>query len=368
MKFTTNRDVILSALKGIKPAIPTKSNIPVLMMAYMKATKDNELILRGSDLDLSIEKNVAVDVQEPGEICVPFKLLFDLMSNLPSIPVNLFLDGGKMVVIAEKNKYSLGTESVDNYPEFFNEIEPAESFDMSVKMIQKVLNNTAFATSSDDLRAVLKGIYLTTEDNCPVWVSTDGHRLSKFVIEGANLILNEGVVFPLEFLNSFMNIDSEMISIKLFQNHIVAVAIGGGTQIISRKIDGKFPNYNAVIPGDLTDSIYFNRLEMLQALKRVLIFANSISKQVILTINKDFIQVESMDEGSSGTENIPCESMLENFVMGFNGSYLVDILSTSQNEKILLMVINPKKACIFYDGEEAGKSFFLQMPVRLGDD
>lgn len=363
MKFSTNRDVLLAVLKGIRPAVPQKSNIPILLSVYMKATKDNELIVRGSDLDLSIEKNVTVAVQEPGEICVPFKQLFDLMSNLPAIPVDLSLDGGKMVILAEKKKYSLGTEPADNYPEFFNETASSETFDVSVKMIQKVIAKTAFATSNDDLRAVMKGIYLITENNNPVWVATDGHRLAKLVVD-ANLILNDGVVFPIEFLNSVLDVDSEMITIKLFPNHVVAIG-GDQTQIISRKIEGKYPKYQSVIPGDLTDEVRFNRAEMLQALKRVLIFANNVSKQVILTVNSTHIQVDSMDEGSSGTENIPCETNLDKFVMGFNGSYLVDILSTCQNGRILLKVSNPKMACIFYDGEEVEKSLYLQMPVRL---
>ncbi|MFQ5601784.1 MAG: DNA polymerase III subunit beta [bacterium] len=372
MKFKVNQKDFFQAIQNIIGVVPVKTTIPILSNVLV-ILEENELTLTGTDLEISISTKINVQGTEDGAVAVPAKILFEIVRELPDIPLEFATDEEfKITLRTEKGLYRLSGETKEDFPKITIE-NILGTFTIPADQFNRMINKTIFAVSTDELRTTLMGVYLKVMENELRMVSTDGHRLVK--VEYQNLkgleIQTESIV-PTKALNLLLkNIPANGdVKVNLSEDHIIFVL--DNTTILSKCIEGQFPNYERVIPTENDKRIILNREMISASVRRVAIFSNSITHQIRLSIsnNKINIQSEDIEFGGEAQESIDAEFTGEELEIGYNANYFLDILRHLETEDVILEVKDPISAGIIYPGSQNKneKILMLLMPIRLNED
>ncbi len=371
MVFEVSSGELHSKLQVAAGAISSNPVIPILEDFLFTLTQ-NELTIAATNLEVTIMSSLTVKGSKDGKVAVPARILLDTLKELPDSPLVFKMDDSNNAIQLKSDYgvYKLAGNNADDFPESPSE-ESVSSFDLSADALIKAINNTIFATSTDELRLAMTGVLMQLDFNKVLFVSTDAHKLVKYSIGGINTELSDSCIIPKKGLTLFRNAlstqDAENIKVSYNKKNIFFRA--GDTLVVSRLIDAKYPDYNAVIPVNNDKLLSLNRKEFQNSLKRIVIYANKTTKQVVLNLVEDglTISAQDLDFSNEATEQVRCSFKHEAMNIGFNAKFLVEMLNVIDTDEIELKLSAPNKAGILLPSEQEENEdlMMLVMPVMM---
>ena len=369
MKFIVSSSTLLKQLQHISGVINANTVLPILEDFLFEVDK-NRLTVVATDLETVMRVQLEIEARESGRVCIPAKILIDSLKNLPDQPLTFTIDKNFGVEITSDNgKYKVMGENPDNFPK-----EPAAddttSFTLTGSALITAINKTLFATSSDDLRPAMTGVFFELDKNGLQCVATDAHRLVRYKRKDVSCPQNDTFIVPrkpLNLLKSAIPANQDELTISYNSNHLFVKH--GTTQMSCRLIDARFPDYKVVIPADNPYRLTVNKSDFQSALRRVSIFSNKSTNQVALNISGSELQLAAQDVDFSfeGNERMKCQYNGEDIVIAFNAKFLIEMLAASEGEDVNLELSTPTKAGLIKPTEQGEDEdlLMLVMPLML---
>lgn len=370
MRFEVSSTELLKQLNIANGAISQNPVLPI-MEDYLFRVKDNVLTITSTNLETTIITQLDVTADEDGEIAIPAKMLLETIKALPEQPVTVTVDENNGVkILSAFGVYKLSGDMVDDFPTPPIE-DDVETLVLNSKKIQKGITNTIFATSNDELRLAMTGILIQIDFNKLHFVATDAHKLVKYTIGNLKTDIAKSLIVPKKGLSMVKSALTEDCDVHISFNKSNIFFNFGKTKIICRLIDAKYPEYNAVIPADNSLEAVINRKDFLSSLRRIAIYANKSTNQVILNLTERSmtISAQDLDFSNEATEQLNCSFSGEAMTIGFNAKFLGEMLAVLENDEIKLQLSTPSRAgLIVPTEEEAGEALLmLVMPVMMGN-
>ncbi len=369
MKFIVSSSVLLKQLQQINGVINANTVLPILE-DFLFEVEQNRLTVVATDLETVMKIQMEVEAKETGRICIPAKILMDSLKNLPDQPLTFNIDKNFAVEITSDNgKYKVMGENPDNFPK-----EPAaddtNSFTILSSALVTAINKTIFAVSSDDLRPAMRGVYFEMDPKGIQFVATDAHRLVRYKRTDVSCPNTESLIVPkkpLNLLKSALPANNDELTISY--NSILLFVTHGTTSMSCRLIDARFPDYKVVIPGDNPYRLTVSKADFQSALRRVSIFSNKSTNQVVLNISGSELQLAAQDIDFSfeGNERMKCQYNGEDLQIAFNARFLIEMLNAAETEEINIELSTPTRAGIIRPGEKEENEdlLMLVMPLML---
>ena len=371
MEFAINRDSFLKSLGHANGIIEKKTTLPILSNVLIEA-KNSKIKITATDLDIIYYEEInPQEIKAEGSTTTSSNILYDILRKLqPDAKVELsLLNVNKLKLISGNSKFNLLCMPSDNFPLSEND-NNKNVFDISSDKLLKLLNKTKISISNDETRHYLNGIYLhkTTLENKSFLcgVATDSHRLSSSSVEISQNIDMESIILPKKTifqLISLLEQNNQKIKISISKSKII-FEIGNGV-LISKVIDGRFPDYNKVIPKDNDKILEIELNDFKNSIDRVTTVSADRKECLKISISKDSIQlsVNSLNSGE-GVENINAKFNSDNLNISFNSRYLIDIASQIENKTIFIYLKDPGSPVLIKDPLEKS-SFHVVMPMKI---
>ena len=375
MNFIVSSSYLLKNLSSISGVITSNPVVPILENVLFEIENGN-LLITASDLQTSVMVELQVESKENGSVAIPAKILIDTLKNLPEQPVTFSIDENNynIEINSDNGRYKLAGENSADFPKV-PEISDGYSFTVNANTLALAIGNTIFSTSTDELRPAMTGVFFRLSSNSCTFVSTDGHRLVKYIrtdISGDEV--DHDMIIPRKSLNLLKTIipsdDKNDINIEF--NASNAFFSNDNIKLVCRLIDERYPDYENVIPSDNSNSIEVDRSEILSSLKRISIYANKTTNQVRLKVSGSeiLISAEDLDFSNEANERISCEHDGDDIEIGFNAKFLIEILSNIHSDKVIFKLSEPNRAGLVLpeDFEDEEDLTMLVMPVMLNDN
>ena len=372
MKFIVNSSALLKQLSSINGVITTNPVVPILEN-FLFEIENGILTVTASDLQTSMITEIEVESKESGSIAVPAKILIETLRNLPEQPVTFTIDEETYSVelSSDVGRYKLSGENATDFPKV-----PTVCDDFSVDITSGVLstavNNTIFATSSDELRPAMTGVYVNLNESSTTFVATDGHRLIRYRRVDVASENGNAIIIPrkaLNLLKSTLPVEDTNVSVEF--NVSNAFFRFNNIRMICRLIDERFPDYENVIPIDNEIKMIIDKDDFLGSLKRIAIYANKTTHQVRLKITGSELQIsaEDLDFSNEANERLSCEHDGDDIEIGFNARFLIEILSHIESDKVEMQLSAPNRAGLLLPAEKDDNEdvLMLVMPVMLSN-
>jgi DNA polymerase-3 subunit beta len=370
MKFIVNSAYLLKQLSNINGVITTNPVVPILENFLFELEKGS-LTVTASDLQTSMITELQVESKEKGNIAVPAKILLETLKNLPEQPVTFSIDEStySVEIISDNGRYKLSGENATDFPKV-----PTVSNDFSAEISSEVMaravNNTIFATSNDELRPAMTGVYVNLGEKNTTFVATDGHRLVRYRRTDIKSDNGNAIIIPRKALNLLKaTLPTENTPVSIDFNLSNAFFKFGNIKMICRLIDERYPDYENVIPSVNNIKMTIGRTDFLSALRRISIYANKTTHQVRLKITGSELQIsaEDLDFSNEANERLSCEHEGEDIEIGFNAKFLIEMLNNIDSDQIKLTMSAPNKAGVILPGEKDKTEdiLMLVMPVML---
>lgn len=369
MKFSVGSTDLLKVLTKASSVVPSRSTLPILENYLFDLTKDT-LKVTATDLEISLSTSIRVKGEESGKLAVPAKRMMETVRALPNVDVEFFADMGskKLHMKTKTGEYTLAGEASDDYPAIsFPKGEEKLVLDRDV--ISRLVNQTSFAVSADELRPAMMGVLFQIKKDSIRTVATDGHRLVRLsnTATGSEKIERD-IIIPAKALNTVTkSIEEDTCAIAVDDTH--AVFSFGDTVLVSRLIAERYPNYESVIPADNDKKLVVNRSDMLSAVRRVALYSSSTTHQIRFSLKKNSVTVsaEDVDFGNQASEVLVCEYADDPMEIGFNATYMGDILMHIDTDEVVFLFSTPTRAGVVKPGKQRDGEdlLMLVMPVRL---
>jgi len=370
MKFIVNSSYLLKQLSNINGVITTNPVVPILENFLFEIDK-SKLTVTASDLQTSMITEINVESKEKGNIAVPARILLETLKNLPDQPVTFSIDEAtySIEISSDNGRYKLAGENATDFPKVPS-VSNDFSANISTEVLARAINNTIFATSSDELRPAMTGVYVNLGDKNTTFVATDGHRLVRYRRTDIKSDNGNAIIIPRKALNLLKaTLPSENTDVNIDFNMSNAFFKFGNIRMICRLIDERYPDYENVIPTTNPIKMTISRTELLSSLKRISIYANKTTHQVRLKITGSELQVsaEDLDFSNEANERLSCEHEGEDIEIGFNARFLIEMLTNLDTDQIKLNMSAANKAGVIFPAEkEKGEDILmLVMPVML---
>ncbi|MFT6808136.1 MAG: DNA polymerase-3 subunit beta [Saprospiraceae bacterium] len=370
MKFSVSSSELLKKLSMSNGVVGANTVMPILE-DYLFSLKGDVLTITASNLETTIITTIEVSAEEDGEIAITAKILLDTLKALPEQPITFDVDEGarSISISSAYGKYKLAGDSADDFPDL-PEADNTQVIQLSSNILTQALTKTLFATSNDELRAAMQGVYMQIEESSIIFVATDAHKLVKYTFTTAKNDKVDTFIIPKKGLSLLKNALKED-EVELSYNTKNAFFAFGDTQVMIRLIDAKYPDYNAVIPYDNANLLTLDRAEFQSSLKRIAIYANKSTNQVVLNISDGSLTIsaQDLDFSNEATEQMTCEYTGDPMNIGFNAKFLGEMLNVIQTDQINLKLSTPNRAGILVPGEQPEDEdlLMLVMPVMLGN-
>lgn len=372
MKFIVTSSALLKQLQHINGVITTNPVVPILENFLFEIEK-GKLTITASDLQTSMITEMEVEAKDTGSIAVPARILLDTLKNLPEQPVTFTIDDETYIVeiSSDNGRYKISGENPADFPKVPS-VTDGFNADMSTEILTSAISNTIFATSSDELRPAMTGVYANFSDSNTIFVATDGHRLIKYQRNDVKSETQNAIIIPRKALNLLKNtLPAENSSVSIEYNLSNAFFQFQNIRMICRLIDERYPDYENVIPTDNTNNMVIDRMEFLSSLRRIAIYANKTTNQVKLKITGSelHISAEDLDFSNEASERLVCEHDGEDIVIGFNARFLIEMLSNIENKEVILKLSEPNRAGLIVPKEQETDEdlLMLVMPVMLNN-
>ncbi|MBC8048407.1 MAG: DNA polymerase III subunit beta [Fimbriimonadaceae bacterium] len=370
MKFIVSTTSLLRNLQLVNGVVNTNTVLPILE-DFLFVIEKNKLTISGTDLETSIATTMEIESKANGKVAIPAKILVEYLKTLPEQPLTISIDDESFAVeiTTDRGKYKLNGETGSDFPRI-PAADNVEELTLSTAVLQKAINKTIFAVSNDELRPQMTGVYFQLNNEGITFVATDAHKLVKYKRTDVQAVSSTSFIVPKKALTLLKSIlPSEDTQVKISYNSSNAFFKYNNVSLICRLIDAKYPDYNAVIPTENPNQLNLNRADILNTLRRVMIFSNKTTHQVILKINGNQlnVQAQDLDFSNEANEILDCQYSGADMEIGFNAKFLSEMLSAMDNEEVKLELSTPTRAGILLPTEtESGEDLLmLVMPVML---
>lgn len=375
MNFIVSSTYLLKNLNSISGVITSNPVVPILENVLFEIQNGN-LLITASDLQTSVLVELQVESKEDGSVAIPAKILIETLKNLPEQPVTFSIDeqNYNIEINSDNGRYKLAGENSADFPKV-PEVNDGYSSVLDSNVLNSAISNTIFSTSTDELRPAMTGVFFKLSSQSCSFVSTDGHRLVKYIrndVKGDEV--EHDMILPRKSLNLLKSIlpTEKSSEIKLEFNAANAFFSYENVKMVCRLIDERYPDYENVIPSDNSNIITLVKSDILSSLKRISIYANKTTNQVRLKISGSeiLISAEDLDFSNEANERISCEHDGEDIEIGFNAKFLIEMLSNLNSEKISFKLSEPNKAGLIIPEEIRDEEdiTMLVMPVMLNDN
>lgn len=371
MKFIVSKPNIFKTLSHLQSVVNKKNTLPILSNILIEADI-NSLTLSSTDMDISMKETISCNVVEPGSTTLNAQIMFDIIKKLPDTSEVEFISNNSKILTIRSNvsKFSLSCLPKDEFPLISTESEGKKLLVKS-KIIFNLINKTKFAISNEETRYFLNGLYfnisLNGDSSTLTFVGTDGHRLA--TSKAINTKFNNdvpGVIIPKKTINELSKLLSENnddIEILISSNKIIFYI--NNLILISKLIDGNFPDYTKVIPNNNNKHLIINRANLLAAVDRVSTIANEKSPSIKFKLFKNLINLSTVNnDNSTATEDIESRYDGEEIEIGFNSRYIMDILDNLEGEDIKISFNDSSTPIIAQEISNSDITYVL-MPMRV---
>ncbi|ERM82669.1 DNA polymerase III subunit beta [Rhodonellum psychrophilum GCM71 = DSM 17998] len=372
MKFIVSSSALLKQLSSINGVVTTNPVVPILEN-FLFEIKDGKLTITASDLQTSMITELDVESKEDGNIAVPAKILMETLKNLPEQPVTFSIDPDtySIEISSDNGRYKLAGENATDFPKIPS-VTNATTVEMSTEVLTSAISNTIFATSNDELRPAMTGVYINLSPTNATFVATDGHRLIRYRRVDIAAPDAASIIIPRKALNLLKStLPSENLPVTVEFNNSNAYFNFNNIKMICRLIDERFPDYENVIPVDNPNHMTIDRIEFLSSLKRIAIYANKTTHQVRLKLTGSELQVsaEDLDFSNEANERLSCEHNGDDIEIGFNAKFLVEMLNNISSKEVTLKFSAPNRAGLIVPSDKSDNEdiLMLVMPVMLNN-
>lgn len=367
MKFSISRDALLKPLNLVAGVVERRQTLPVLSNV-MLVLEGTQLSLTGTDLEVELIGRVPVDAAGvDGEVTVPARKLVDICKSLPEgSDIAFSVDEGKATVRSGRSRFTLSTLPAREFPSVEEGIG-TQQFRLKQGQLKRLIDRTSFAMAQQDVRYYLNGMLLEIRQGQLRVVATDGHRLAMCTFpEALSGQQDTQVILPRKGVLELARLllaENEEIGITLGSNHLRATT--GEFTFTSKLVDGKFPDYERVLPRSAEKVVLGARLDLRQAFTRTAILSNEKYRGVRLKLSEDSLDIVANNpEQETAEEQVPVEYRGDALEIGFNVSYLLDVLGVLSGETVKLSLSDPNSSALLEEAED-GDSLYVVMPMRL---
>ena len=374
MKFTISSSKLFSQLQAVSRVINNKNSLQILDDVLFDLV-GNELKLTASDGETTIRTSIEVDgVEGSGKVASAAKLLLETLKEFSEQPLAFTIDENNFAVsmVSQNGTYSFVGVNGNEYPEMPGAEMGARELAIPANVLQSAIEKTIFATADDDLRPVMNGIFFDIAEDKVTMVATDAHRLVRYSNTGVKPGVAASFILPKKPASLLKNLlAKEENEVKVTFGAKNARFEFGSTIIVCRQIEGRFPNYNAVIPQSNQNIVTVDRQTIINACKRVAVFANNGTAQLRLTLTENSIKIsaQDIDFSTSAEETITCDYNGTPMAIGFKAPFLIDLLGSITSADVLLKLADPARAGLLLpaENEENEDVLMLLMPMLLND-
>jgi DNA polymerase-3 subunit beta len=371
MKFIVSSSVLLKQLSAINGVVSTNPIVPILEN-FLFQLDGNLLTVTASDLQTVMITELQVDSSDKGAIAIPAKLLLDTLRGLPEQPIALKVDGETfgIEIVSENGRYKLSGENPIDFPKIPS-VNRAFSVELSSNALLHAIANTIFATSTDELRPAMTGVFLQLGAEHATFVATDGHRLIRYRRFDVKSAVDTTMIIPRKALTLLKScLPSESVPVKAEFSQSNAFFSFANIKMVCRLIDERFPDYENAIPTNNPNVLTISRGEILNSLRRISIYSNRTTHQIRLKLtppNELVISAEDLDYSNEANERLLCEYNGDEMEIGFNAKFLIEMLNNVSSNTLSFELSAPNRAGLVVplDKESDEDILMLVMPVML---
>lgn len=366
MRFSLQREAFLKPLAQVVNVVERRQTLPVLAN-FLVQVQNGQLSLTGTDLEVEMISRSAVDDAQDGETTIPARKLFEIIRALPDgSKVTVSQSGDKVTVQAGRSRFSLATLPANDFPSV-DEVEATERIDVPEATLKELIERTAFAMAQQDVRYYLNGLLFDLADRTLRCVATDGHRLAlcEATLEG-NPLSKRQLIVPRKGVTELQRLlegGDRSLELEVGRSHIRVKR--DDVTFTSKLIDGRFPDYGAVIPIGADREVRLDREVLRAALQRAAILSNEKYRGVRVEVSPGQLKISAHNpEQEEAQEEIEADTKVDNLAIGFNVNYLLDALSALRDEHVVIQLRDANSSALV---REAGseKSRHVVMPLRL---
>ncbi|WP_430612432.1 DNA polymerase III subunit beta [Flavobacterium sp. JP2137] len=372
MKFIVSSSYLLKQLQ-ILGSVINSSNTLHILDNFLFELDNSELKVSASDLETTMSATLEIESTSQGSIAVPAKLLLETLKTFPEQPLTFTVKENNTIEISsDLGKYVLAYAQGDEFPKA-ETLEDPSTTGVPAEVLATAISKTIFAAGNDDLRPVMSGVFFQFSPDGLIFVATDAHKLVKYSRADINSSSQANFIMPKKPLNILKNIlMTSDVEVKIEYNDSNAQFSFENYTLTCRLIDGKYPNYEAVIPKENPNKLLINRAQFLSSVRRVAIYANKTTHQIRLKIagTELNISAEDIDYSNKADERLTCDYQGDDMQIGFNSRFLTEMLNNLQSDEIMLEMSLPNRAGILtpVDGLDEGETVtMLVMPVMLNN-
>jgi DNA polymerase-3 subunit beta len=372
MKFIVSSSYLLKQLQVLGSVINSSNTLPILDN-FLFELENNALTVSASDLETTMSATLEIDSTSQGSVAVPAKLLLEILKTFPEQPLTFTVEENSTIEISSNSgKYALAYAPGDEFPKAVILDEPSSTM-VPAEVLATAIGKTIFAAGNDDLRPVMSGVFFQFSPEGLIFVATDAHKLVKYSRTDVKASEVTDFIMPKKPLNILKGIlGTSNSEVKIEYNDSNAVFSFDNYSLICRLIDGKYPNYEAVIPKENPNKLHIDRTQFLSSVRRVAIFSNKTTHQIRLKIagTELNISAEDIDYSNKAEERLTCDYQGDDLQIGFNSRFLTEMLNNLQSDEIMLEMSLPNRAGILtpIDGLDEGETVtMLVMPVMLNN-
>lgn len=373
MKFILSSLKLLKAIQALSGVINSSNTLPILD-DFLFDINEDELKITASDLETTMTVSIKPDMVEgKGQVTIPARLLIDVMKNFPDIPVSFNIDEATLAIeiTTGEGRYKMVGHKSDEFPQVPVIAEPSV-WDIPADVLACGFEKTIFATGNDEIRPIMTGVYMAMSDTCLTFVATDAHKLVRYRRMDVKSDAAASFIVPKKPINQLKNIlagrADETVHVEF--NNTNASFTFGEYKLICRLIEGRYPNYEAVIPTTNPNKLIIDRQLLNAAIKRVAIFSSKATHQIRFKISGQelVLTAEDLDYSNEAKERLTCNYTGEDMEIGFSSKFFQEMLANLSQTEIQLEMSAPNRAGIItpVDNQNADEDILmLLMPVML---
>jgi DNA polymerase-3 subunit beta len=380
MKFIVSSSTLLKQLQMLSGVLNTSNTLPILDNFLFEVDKGT-LTISASDLETTITTHITVESKDSGNVAVPARLLIDTLKTFPEQPLTFSIDKKRLAIeiSSDYGKYKITGQNGDEFPKAPS-VDNGQAIEMDSSVLSRAIGRTLFAAGNDELRPVMSGVFVQFAPDGTTFVATDAHKLVRYRRLDVKSSASASFILPRKPLNLLKNIlAANEGAVRVEYNTTNArfswgIAPDGsiGSTLICRLIDGKYPNYDAVIPKNNPNKLTVDTTALLGSIRRVSIFANKTTHQVRLKVagSELNISAEDLDFSNEAAERLTCAYTGDDMEIGFNSRFLVEMLTNIDSQEAMLEMSAPNRAGILLpmnNNADSEDTLMLVMPVMLNN-
>jgi DNA polymerase-3 subunit beta len=371
-KFSVSSTELLRQLQIVNGAISSSPVLPILA-DFLFTLRQRTLTIAASDTENTIVTTLEVNGEADGSVAVPAKILMDTLKELPQQPVTFSVneDNFSIEITSAYGKYRLAGEDGSEFPKLPEVAPEMDHVKVESAHLSKGIAKPIFATSNDELRPAMTGVYFQIDFNKVTMVATDAHKLVRFSFAQVDGQVSTSFIIPKKALNLLKNAlpNSGEVTISFAENS--AFFIFGNITLSCRLIEARYPDYNAVIPVNNPNNLSISRSDFQNSLKRIAIYSNKTTNQVVLNMSEGSLHIsaQDLDFSNEANEQLNCEYQGSPMNIAFNARFLIDMLAAMETDEVKMELSTPSRASILLPSEQKDGEdmMMLVMPVMMSN-